>query len=104
MYKDGDLPSPEEIEDAHWRFHRSLLAGCGSSRLLTLQETLYQQANCYRSIMMKQWHGMQQVTEIHDQLAEIILTRDIERACAALRDHLEATLSLVYPKSDVKVS
>lgn len=102
--KDGDLPSSEEIEDAHWKFHQSLLAGCGSPRLLTLQETLYQQANRYRSIMMKKWHGMEQVAEIHDQLAEIILSRDIDRACAALRDHLEVTLSLVYPKADVKAS
>jgi hypothetical protein len=54
--------------------------------------------------MMKQWHGMQQLAEIHDQLAEIILTCDIEPACAALRDHIEVTLSLFYPKSDVKAS
>jgi DNA-binding GntR family transcriptional regulator len=94
----GETPTPGEIEEAHWKFHRALISACDSPRLLTLQEILYNQGQRYRSIMMRKWHAMDEVAQIHQDLADIVLSRDIERACVALREHLEQSVSMVYPR------
>lgn len=93
-----DPPSQEEIEEAHWKFHRALISACGSPRLLTMQEVMYNQAHRYRSIMIRKWHGLDSVIDIHEKLATDILSRDIERACQALREHLEQSVAMVYPQ------
>lgn len=102
--KTGNPPTQEEIEDAHWKFHRALISACDSPRLLAMQEVLYNQANRYRSIMMTKWHGMERVVEVHKELEDSVLSRDIERACSALRKHLEQSVEMVYPQITKKTN
>jgi len=89
-----DGPISENIEDydnAHRRFHRALLAGCGSNRLLDLHANLYDQAYRYRRLLAASGMDPQRAIDEHRELAELALGEDPERACAALAAHLALT-------------
>lgn len=102
--KEGTPPSLEEVERAHRQFHLALLSGCHSPRLSSLQQVFYDQAQRYRHVMISHWHDLDDFVAVHAKLAETILSRDCEKACAALADHIELTLSSVYPAEGVKAT
>ena len=87
-----------EFDDVHRGFHTALLASCGSSRLLELHRSLYDQAYRYRRLMMVRHEGRQSFLDGHRALADIVLTRDTAFACKLLADHLNLTLNYVYPQ------
>lgn len=85
-----------EFDHLHKGFHRSLLEACGSERLLRLHDDLYYQAYRYRRTMMSRIDHPERFIEQHRLLAEIVLSRDAERAEAELSAHLHQTLDIVY--------
>lgn len=85
-----------EFDHLHKGFHRSLLEACGSERLLRLHDDLYYQAYRYRRTMMSRIDHPERFIEQHRLLAEIVLSRDAERAEAELSAHLHQTLEIVY--------
>jgi len=85
-----------EFDHLHKGFHRSLLEACGSERLLRLHDDLYYQAYRYRRTMMSRIDHPERFIEQHRLLAEIVLSRDAERAEADLSTHLHQTLEIVY--------
>lgn len=87
----------EKFDLLHKSFHTSLLAGCGSRRLLAAHEDLYDQAYRYRRIMMTRMVGGTDFIASHQCLADIVLARDVTRAQAMLAAHLRATIDYVYP-------
>lgn len=86
-----------EFDLLHKNFHTSLLAGCGSRRLLAAHADLYDQAYRYRRIMMRRLGGGADFIAAHQRLADCVLARDTARAQAMLAAHLRATLDYVYP-------
>ena len=50
---DGMGEGSPAFDTLHKAFHRALIAGCGSARLLDLHDDLYLQAYRYRRIMMR---------------------------------------------------
>jgi len=87
----------DEFDEVHRGFHTSLLAACGSPRLLELHRSLYDQAYRYRRVMMIRHEGQKSFIDGHRALAEIILSRDAAFASKMLSDHLHLTLHYVYP-------
>jgi GntR family transcriptional regulator, carbon starvation induced regulator len=85
-----------EFDQLHKAFHRSLLEGCGSERLLRLHDDLYYQAYRYRRTMMSRFAAHDAFVEAHRTLADITLARDAESAVAELTNHLRQTLQIVY--------
>ncbi len=81
----------EDYDDAHRRFHRALLAGCGSERLLDIHANLYDQAYRYRRLLAVSGMDPQRAIDEHSELAELALGKDPDRASAALADHLTLT-------------
>ncbi|WP_409524469.1 GntR family transcriptional regulator [Nitrincola sp. MINF-07-Sa-05] len=100
--REGTPPSLEEVERAHRQFHLALLGGCHSPRLTSFQQMLYDQAQRYRKVMLSHWDDLDDFVAKHVQLAETILGRDCEEACTALAQHIELTLSHVYPDANGK--
>ncbi|MBT0961179.1 GntR family transcriptional regulator [Denitromonas iodatirespirans] len=96
--READPPTGTDVERAHRQFHTALLAACDSPRLLSLQQLFYDQAQRYRAVMMRQWHGLDEAAEVHQQLADVVLSRDVDRACSALSEHIDLTLQSVYPE------
>jgi GntR family transcriptional regulator, carbon starvation induced regulator len=85
-----------EFDALHKAFHRSLIAACGSERMLTLHDDLYMQAYRYRRVMMGRFEDPELFLSIHRELADLVIARDIPNAIEKLRGHLASTLEVVY--------
>ena len=87
-----------DFDRLHKAFHTSLLAACGSKRLLTAHSDLYDQAYRYRRVMMRGVDSGKKFVAAHQNLADRILARDADGAQAMLAAHLRSTLDFVYPQ------
>jgi DNA-binding GntR family transcriptional regulator len=86
-----------DFDRLHKGFHTSLLAACGSKRLLTAHSDLYDQAYRYRRVMMRALGSGEGFITVHQSLADRVLARDLDGAPAMLSSHLHSTLDYVYP-------
>jgi GntR family carbon starvation induced transcriptional regulator len=86
-----------DFDRLHKAFHTSLLAACGSKRLLTAHSDLYDQAYRYRRVMMRGFDSGRRFVAAHQNLADRVLARDLAKAQAMLAEHLHSTLDFVYP-------
>jgi DNA-binding GntR family transcriptional regulator len=86
-----------DFDRLHKAFHTSLLAACGSKRLLTAHSDLYDQAYRYRRVMMRAFDSGKKFVAAHQSLAEHVLARDLDVAQPMLAAHLHSTLDFVYP-------
>ena len=87
-----------DFDRLHKAFHTSLLAACGSKRLLTAHSDLYDQAYRYRRVMMRGFDSGKKFVAAHQSLADKVLARDVVTAQAMLAAHLRSTLDFVYPR------
>lgn len=86
----------DEFDELHKAFHRALLAGCGSERLLRLHDELYLQAYRYRRVMMNRFQNPVWFLMEHQELADVIIARNADEAVRRLSNHLNHTLVIVY--------
>jgi GntR family carbon starvation induced transcriptional regulator len=82
----------------HKRFHTSLIAACGSPRLIGACARLYDEAYRYRRLMMASFKSPTQFVHSHETLAEAAIARVSERAQVLVEAHIASTLALVYPE------
>ena len=92
-----DLPNPEWLKQ-HEVFHRALVSGCGSPRLLGLHGQLYQQLERYRLLAWGVDHK-RDVTAEHQALVDAALDRDADELVRAARAHFNHTASLIVNRS-----
>jgi DNA-binding GntR family transcriptional regulator len=90
------LKDSPELNQVHKGFHASLIAGCGSPRMMDLASRLYDQAFRYRKIMMGTAIGADDFVAEHESLAEMVLSRSGNAAVAKLSAHLERTYLDIY--------
>src|SRR3982075_948124 len=81
-----------DFDRLHKGFHTALLAACGSKRLLTAHSDLYDQAYRYRRVMMRAFDSGKKFVAAHQNLADVVLARDVAGAQAMLGSHLHSTL------------
>src|ERR1700716_443673 len=81
-----------DFDRLHKAFHTSLLTACGSKRLLTAHSDLYDQAYRYRRVMMRGFDSGKKFVAAHQNLADVVLARDVAGAQAMLGSHLHSTL------------
>jgi len=82
-----------EWEQAHREFHRALVAGCGSGRLVRLCLELHDQAYRYRQLAIQDAFPRHRPDE-HSAIVECILAGDGDGAAAALTAHYHRTADL----------
>ena len=87
----------DDFDRLHKAFHTSLLAACGSKRLLSAHSDLYDQAYRYRRVMMRGFDDGAVFVAAHRDLAEKILARELDVSQNTLQAHLASTLGYVYP-------
>ena len=92
-FREGDAA----FDALHKAFHRSLIAACGSPRLLSAQSLLYDEAYRYRRLMMASFRSCEEFMVSHERLAELVIARNAA-ATADLERHIASTLALVYPE------
>lgn len=78
-----------EVDGVHEAYHRSLIAGCRSPRLIGLQETYYDLAKRYRIVAFRHTPTKENFLEHHEILTDLVLSRRLEAALAELRRHLD---------------
>ena len=85
-----------EFDVLHKAFHTSLIAACGSPRMLAAHSDLYDQAYRYRRLMMAKLADPEDFMRTHQAIADLAIGRAGERACADLAGHIATTLTHVY--------
>ena len=88
----------------HKQFHASLLAACGSPRLIATCARLYDEAYRYRRLMMATFTDPSSFARSHEVLAEAAIGRATERAEVLAAAHIASTLALVYPEASKRDS
>lgn len=86
-----------DFDALHKSFHTSLIAACGSPRMIRAHSDLYDQAYRYRRVMMRTFENASEFVTAHEDLADLVLARRDKEATAKLAAHLHSTLALVYP-------
>lgn len=93
LTKQAPVRVSDEWESAHAAFHRAVLAGCGSPRLLDITDGLRDCAELYR-----RWSGVRDperdVAGEHRAIAEAALAHDAPAARRALAEHYQRTLDI----------
>lgn len=83
----------DRLEVLHHAFHRALVAGCGSPRLLELFERLYSESERYRfhALTVEARGGSRDLATEHRAIADAALAGDTPGAIAALTAHYRRT-------------
>lgn len=79
----------EQWEQAHLRFHRTLLAPCGSPWLLRFIGQLHDQFDRYRRLAPPNPEIRAQLDAQHSELVEMALDRRIQDARGLLEQHIQ---------------
>lgn len=95
--ENGTETEESVFEQAHKQIHIALVSACRSRRLLYLQSILYDQARRYRHLMIRSIRDLQEFLKIHDELVKVVISRQTEKACAMLSEHIDLTPQKVYP-------
>ena len=100
--QDPDDPArvSEVWAETHRRFHEALVASCDSPWLLRLRNILFVQSERYRRISVPLDRIGRDIHGEHKEIADAAIARDVNRACSALREHLEKTTRILI-KADV---
>jgi GntR family carbon starvation induced transcriptional regulator len=79
-------------ETAHRAFHRSLVAACGSSWLIDMDEHLFDAADRYRHLARRSaLSGTTARPDQHQAIMQSVLDRDVPKATALLQAHYQRT-------------
>jgi DNA-binding GntR family transcriptional regulator len=85
-----------ELERVHKDFHASLIAACGSPRMIALASQLYDQAFRYRKLMLSAAINADDFVAEHEGLADVVLSRAGNAAVTRLSAHLGRTYEDIY--------
>ncbi len=85
----------EEWEERNRVFHEVLISACPSRWVKHFVKILYNQAERYRHLSLRQPTIPRDVHEEHRTLFEAALERDADKACTILAQHIRSTLASV---------
>jgi len=85
-------PRSDKWGRRHAAFHLSLVAACGSPRLLAIRQDLYEHSERYRRLLNAHGVGRRDVAAEHREIAEAVLLRDSAHACSLMTQHLQRTV------------
>jgi DNA-binding GntR family transcriptional regulator len=101
-----DSADPARVSEAwaesHQRFHEALVAACDSPWLLRLRELLFIQSERYRRVSVPLNRAKRDLVSEHRDIADAAVSRDVEKATAAIRTHLEKTTRILIESDVVK--
>lgn len=87
----GAVDVPDSWERANAEFHASLVAACGSGWLLRVRAGLHDHCERFRRASVYQRLGSRDLGAEHVAIAEAVLARDADRACALTEQHFALT-------------
>ena len=84
-----------EWEVLHKRFHMALISGCNNQIITDLADELYDRAVRYRALSIARAYTKRDVVKEHQELADIALDRNVDKAVALLCAHYQRTARLL---------
>lgn len=82
---------PDSWERANTAFHSAMVAACGSRWLLKIRADLHDLCERYRRASVYHKLGSRDLHAEHQGIAEAVLARDADRACALTEQHFNLT-------------
>ena len=91
MPVDPNGDDAERWEEAHWRFHDTLISACTSPWTLQFCRTLFAQFRRYRRIVLNKYWSSEPLRKVidkeHQAVADAVLARDADLAAKHLETH-----------------
>jgi GntR family transcriptional regulator, carbon starvation induced regulator len=84
-----------EWSKEHRAFHHALVAACNSPTMLTIRENLFERAERYVGLSIVSKSPPRNDVAEHEQIMQAALARNVTRALAANREHIERTTNKV---------
>jgi DNA-binding GntR family transcriptional regulator len=81
--------------DAHFEFHRALIAGCGNSWLIRIHDQLFAQAERYQRLSARGQGARRSIDNEHKQLSDAMLGRRADLCVELIAAHYQKTADLV---------
>ena len=98
-YSESEHIDMEEWQNRHSAFHKSLVAGCMSPRLLQIRHSLYEKSTRYRNLWLKENISNTETLGInqkeHTELLNLALNRDTEGATRLIEDHILTPVEII---------
>ena len=98
-YSESEHIDMEEWQNRHSAFHKSLVAGCMSPRLLQIRHSLYEKSTRYRNLWLKENISNTENLGInqkeHSELLDLALNRDTEGATRLIEDHILTPVEII---------
>ncbi len=85
---------------AHRDFHRALVAACGSPTMLSIHQSLFEQAERYVALSIISKATPRNDVGEHEQIMQAALQRSANRAVTLNREHIERTMNKVMRSID----
>jgi GntR family transcriptional regulator, carbon starvation induced regulator len=79
----------------HRAFHHALVAACGSPTMLAIRQSLFERAERYVTLAILAMAPPRNDVAEHEQIMRMAVARNVPRALAANREHIERTLNKV---------
>jgi DNA-binding GntR family transcriptional regulator len=73
----------------------AVISGCANRIVTDLCDQLYDRAVRYRSLSIARAYTRRDVPREHQELADVVLSRDADKAVAALNAHYQRTARLL---------
>jgi GntR family carbon starvation induced transcriptional regulator len=89
--KPGATSDSRAWSEAHRAFHSSLIAACGSRRVLEFCEQLFDSADRYRFLNRERVNPRRQHRDDHRPIMEAVVARDADKAVQLLMRHFQRT-------------
>lgn len=82
-------------EDRHRAFHQALVSACGSPWMMKIWKMLVDHSERYRQVRLTRaddpFSDIRDVAKEHEVIANAVIDRDADRACALMAEHLRRT-------------
>lgn len=85
----------DAFEARHHAFHGALIAACPLPALKSFCDDLYLRKERYRRVLFGYAFEQGDVCAEHETLMKVVLSRDVEKACASLVAHIGLTADLL---------
>lgn len=96
---DGHSINPQ-WSDRHLAFHQALVAGCPNLVLLQMRGFLSDRAERYPHLAVRYLKAPRDDRTEHEAISQAVLSRDIARAEALMRAHIELTSKILLAEID----
>lgn len=98
-----EVNSAEEMlslwDTRHKEFHNAIVEGCGSPKLLEMRTLLFDQAERYRQLWLRETvfskEALEQKRAEHSEIVDALLKRDADLACELIHQHLMSPVTII---------